>query len=175
MKTEQNGAPRIPEQYRMGRRLDALLYLAAAAVLVISFAFYFIYDFLFASVFPWLMGLPLALIFLGTDLALILAARLAVRKVRAEVFYRLTPGALEYTVFGRTSKYPWSSFSAARLGRVSPGAVCPVSFTVRGRELRLNPYTEQVWSLAREILDRIGPGAQIEPGLREKADAMSGL
>ena len=26
-----------------------------------------------------------------------------------------------------------------------------------------------------EILDRIGPGAQIEPGLREKADAMSGL
>ena len=50
-----------------------------------------------------------------------------------------------------------------------------MSFTVRGRELRLNPYTEQVWSLAREILDRIGPGAQIEPGLREKADAMSGL
>ena len=175
MKTTRPDANQSRTHFPMGRRLNSFQYIATAAIAAVSFSFYFIYDFLFVPIFPWLAGYPLALIFTGAALLLIALLRFVIQKVRAGVFYRLTPDALEYTLFGRTTAYPWTQFSAACYGRVSPGVICPVTFTFQNRDFRLNQYTEQVWLLAKEILSRIAPSAQVEPGLSAKIEAMSGV
>lgn len=162
-------------EYRMGRRLDVLKYTAVVIIAAISFVFYFIYDFVFSPVFPALAGLPLVLLFLAADLALVGLDFLLIKKFRAGVFYRVCPDGLEYVVFGKSNRYLWTNFSQACYGRISPGVVCPVTFTVQGRELRLNPYTEKIWDLSGEILRRIKPYAKLEPELLSKVEAMSGL
>ena len=159
--------------YRMGRKLSILQYLAVLIIAVISFMFYFIYDFLFSTAAPWLGGGTLGLIFLIVDLLLVALDCYLIKKVRAGVFYRVTSDCLEYSMFGRSAKYYWSQFSDARFGRVTPGMTCPVTFIIQGKELRLNQYVEQAWMLAKDILAHISPYAQIEPGLSDKVDSMA--
>lgn len=165
----------VETEYHMGRRLDMLKYTAIVIIVVISFVFYFIYDFVFTPIFPALAGTPLVLLFLAADFLLSALDFLLINKIRSGLFYRLCPDGLEYVVFGKSVKYLWVNFSYARYGRIRPGGECPVTFTVQERELRLNPYTENVWGLVVEILHRIQDHAEIEQGLLAKAEAMSGL
>lgn len=162
-------------EYRMGRRLDTVKYTAVIIIAAISFVFYFIYDFIFTPIFPALAGLPLVLLFLAADMLLIGLDFTLVKKIRAGVFYRVRPDGLEYVIFGKSNQYQWADFSAACYGRIGPGAVCPVTFTVQGRTIRLNSYTEKIWDLAGEILRRIEPYAALEADLLGKVEAMSGL
>lgn len=160
-------------QYGMGHRLDMLQWTAAVIILAISLCFYFIYRFLLEAVVPELVGVPLATAFVLVDLALIALDFWLVKAYRKRTWYRITPQALEYISGRSTIRYPWKDFTAAEYGRIRPGCICPVTFTVQGKEMILNQYTEHIFALALEILQHIRPYAPVEEELMRQVRGMA--
>lgn len=160
-------------QYRMGRRLDMLKWSAALIILVISFCFYFIYQFLLEPIAPQLKGMPLMLAFLAVDVCLIVLEFKLLGLYRSRTYYRVCNDALEYVNGRRTVRYDWNDFTAAEYGRIRPGCICPVTFTVQGKELLLNQYTENVYGLAAEILRHIEKHAQVDERLLHQVEVMA--
>ena len=81
--------------------------------------------------------------------------------------------ALEYVNGRRTIRYDWRDFTAAEYGRIRPGCICPVTFTVQGKDLLLNQYTENVYGLAAEILRHIEKHAQVDERLLHQVEVMA--
>lgn len=176
MRSELKRGQEITErEYPMGNRLDVLKWTAAVIIAVLSMIFYFIYQFLLEPIAPAIIGTPLAVIFLVICLAMIAADFALVKLYRKRVCYRVTGDALEYVRGKRIDRYFWKDFTHAEQGRIRPGILCPIVFTVQGQELTLNPYTRSVYGLAADILRKIERYADIEPDLIRSAEAMSDL
>lgn len=62
---------------------------------------------------------------------------------------------------------------AAEYGRIRPCCICPVTFTVQGKELLLNQYTEHVFALAAEILHRIETQVPLDAQLLRQVEGMA--
>lgn len=159
--------------YTMGHRLDMLKWTAVAVILAISLCFYFIYQFLLEALAPDLVGIPLAVAFLLVDAVLIALDFWLVKIYRSRTYYRICPDGLEYVNGYKTTKYLWNDFTAAEYGRIRPGCICPVTFTVQGKELLLNQYTEHVFALAAEILHRIETQVPLDAQLLRQVEGMA--
>ena len=163
------------KRYGMGKRLDTLRLTGIIVTVAISAVFYFIYQYLLETIAPDLIGTPLLLIFVAVDVALIFLETVIFRRYRDKTYYRVTDDALEYTNGRAAKRYEWKDFTAAEYGRIRPGSVCPVVFTVSGRELVLNQYTERVYQLAEDILTRIEPYTAVSDTLKKQVGSMTDL
>ena len=113
------------------------------------------------------------LAFLAVDTCLIVLEFKLLGLYRSCTYYRVCNDALEYVNGRRTIRYDGRDFTAAEYGRIRPGCICPVTFTVQGKDLLLNQYTENVYGLAAEILRHIEQHAQVDERLLHQVEVMA--
>ena len=142
---------------------------------VVIFVFYFIYDYLFRNIFPQLMGLPLAILFILFGLVVYKAVTYVYNKYAEGTYYVVTEEALVAGHGKQEVKYPWKKFQKATLNQNSLRGVCPVAFQVGSEELKLNQYVEDIYELVDRILKHIAPYAQIDEALKTRTETMKGI
>ena len=162
-------------KFQPGKRLMRMKNFTILACWVVVFVFYFIYDYLFRDMFPQLMGLPLAILFILFGLVVYKAVNFVYNKYAEGTYYIITNDALVVGHGKREVKYSSKQFQKATINQNSLHGVCPVVFHVGKEELRLNQYVEDIYELVDRILKRIEPYAQIDQELKARTDAMKGV
>ena len=154
--------------YTAGRRFDALMYLSLFLNECAVFLFYFIYRYVFRST-----GIHLVILFVAVGLLIGWLTLHYGRQMKANTCYRVTDEALIVKSAGAEKRYPWKSFTQARVKELNIFERYPVYFVAGGERLELSQTLDDIYGLGWEMLQRM-PAEAVSDRFRTMTEAHYG-
>lgn len=165
--------------YTAGRRLSTVKTLSTVVNVAVVFVFYFIYNYLFADVFPNFMGWPLTLTFVIIGIVVVFLTLRLWERYGESIYYKVNEDALIVGKGKKEQRYPWHKFSWIEMRNDMAfhfEYVFPAVFHLSGDEkVELNHYLGNIYGLAGEIVEHIQDHVTIPADLRRQISAMRGL
>lgn len=161
--------------FRIGSRFQKIKYLCAVANSLVVFVFYFIYRWLLQDMFPTLVDLPLALLFLFIGLVIVRVTLWAADRYANSIVYHVTDAGLMVVRNGMEKMIPWSDFCGVRLCSAAFSGPFPVEFRVGKEVMVLNQYVDGLYALTEQIFQHIRDYVTISPELEKRAKDMRGV
>ena len=105
----------------------------------------------------------MALVFLAVGALFLWLIFFGANKVKENVYYTLSDDALVSKTWSSTARHPYREFRKVYYGTITLSSQLPVVFELEGgTTLRLNQYIDELPELTKQLLDHIGPYAEID-------------
>lgn len=162
----------MQHRYYMGKsfgRAAVVTYSVSVAIFILGCIVYSLY-FVNVSKDVWVA------IFSIVCVAVLLLERKLFRGARAAIYYELSDEGLLYRGIKNMKKlYRWEDFTQIETERFVYDRLCNIRFTCGGETFIINKYIEDPCGLACEIMDRIEPYVSVNPEIKKKMAALSGI
>ncbi len=162
----------MQRRYYMGKsfkRAEVVTYSLSVAIFILGCIVYSIY-FVNVSKDAWIA------IFSVVCAVVLLLERKAFGAAKDSVYYELNDAGLICKGLKDAKKlYRWEDFTHVEAERFVYDRLCNLRFTCGGETFVINKYIEDPCGLACEIIDRIDAHVAVDPEIKKKMSALSGI
>lgn len=147
--------------FRMGKHFKTYHVLSYAAVTMVVYVFYTLYDMIFVTEGSLINGTQMFMIFAALEFILMVGIKKGGDWIKKNYYYFLDDKGVNIVLASKTTTYTWDKFEHVEMGFHSFIDLCPVQYKYEGKKLTFSQYLEDMFGMHLYICDRISDHVEI--------------